>query len=108
MIGLVRGRPAAGPGCRPPPALVPSRRRTGVGGRMATERQVQEAVARCVSGLVFYANSGRTRRDKGVMADEARAAARLAASWGLSGRAAEDSFLGPVEAEMVARYGPAG
>lgn len=74
---------------------------------MVSERQLQETIARCVSCMVFYVNSGKTRQAKREMIAEAQAAASLLAKWGLSGRAAEDSFLKPFEAEMVARYGPA-
>lgn len=74
---------------------------------MVSERQVQETVARCVSCMVFYVNSGKTRQAKGEMIAEAQAAARLVAQWGLGGRAAEDCFLRPFDAEIVARYGPA-
>jgi hypothetical protein len=72
---------------------------------MVTERQVEETVARCVSCMVFYVNSGKTRQSKGLMTAEIQAAARLVAQWGLIGKTAEDSFLRPVDAELVARYG---
>jgi hypothetical protein len=71
---------------------------------MVTERQVQETVARFVACMVFYVNSGRTRDVKGAMITEIQATARLVAEWGLSD-AAHDSILGPVGAELVARYG---
>lgn len=69
---------------------------------MATEREIQETVARCVAGLVFYVNSGKTPKTKAMMVAEARAVAALVAGWGLS----DDRILRPVEAELVARYGP--
>lgn len=74
---------------------------------MMPERQVQELVARCVSSLVFYVNSGQTRQAQDARAADARAAARLVTRWGMSDRDTAEALLRPVEAEMVARYGRA-
>ena len=72
---------------------------------MATEREIQETIARCVGIMVFYVNSRETRPAKGLMIAEVRAVAGLVKRWGLSGQATADSVLRPVEAELLARYG---
>jgi hypothetical protein len=42
---------------------------------MATNREVEEMIARCVSILVLYRNSGKTTQSRGQMAAEIRAVA---------------------------------
>lgn len=69
---------------------------------MATDREVQETIARVVAGLVYYVNCGKTPETKAAMATEARAVAALVAGWGLP----DDRVVRPVRAELVARYGP--
>jgi hypothetical protein len=73
---------------------------------MATERQIQETIARCVSIAVFYQSGEMTTKARALMAAEFQAVAAGANGSGLSGKIAEDRILRPVEAELVARYGP--
>jgi hypothetical protein len=68
---------------------------------MVTEREVQEAVALCVSCLVFYVCSGRTPQAKGAIRGDLEAAAVLVARRGLG----VDFIVPAVELELVARYG---
>src|SRR5262245_44371638 len=72
---------------------------------MDAERQIQETVTWCVSCMVFYVNSGKTRQVRDAMIAEVRDAARLIAKGGLSESAVEAAIRGPVDAELVARYG---
>src|SRR6476660_9669452 len=73
---------------------------------MATERQVQELVARCVSIAVFYHNGEKAAKAKEMMAAEIRAVARQVGEMGLGPERLDEQFLRPVEAELSARYGP--
>jgi hypothetical protein len=73
---------------------------------MATERQIQETIARCVSCMDFYVNSYETRWSRAVMSAEIQTVASLVTQWGWSSQATDDSILGPVQAELIARYGP--
>ena len=73
---------------------------------MATERQIRETVARCVSCMVYYVNSGKTPQVKRVMTAELQETAPFITQWGVSDSAIDDSLLGPIEAGLVARYGP--
>jgi len=73
---------------------------------MATERQVQELIARCVGIAVIYHNCGRTPKAEALMAAEVQALAGAVGGWGLSGEVTEEVFLRPVEGELIARYGP--
>jgi hypothetical protein len=69
---------------------------------MVTGRQVDEMVARCVSCLVYYRNIGETPETRSQRGAEVRAIATWARGVGLK----EEVFLRPVEAELIARYGP--
>jgi hypothetical protein len=73
--------------------------------RMATERQVQETVAQCVSCMVFYFNSRKSRGVKTAITAEFRDVALLVTGWGLSTSEISFSLLRPIEAELVVRYG---
>lgn len=71
---------------------------------MATEREIQEMIARCVSIMVFYYNSGRSAHTKDQMAAEVGAVAHFVKKW----RLVDDlrvRILDSVTAEMIARYG---
>jgi hypothetical protein len=68
---------------------------------MATERQVQETIARCVSIAVYYHNCEMTAK----MAVEFRAVAHEVKGWGSTPKDTEERILRPVEAELIARYG---
>jgi hypothetical protein len=71
---------------------------------MSIQRQFQEAVARCVSIMVFYHNSERTPDSLGLMRSEIREVAGLIAALA---RPDEDPYQVdlPVEGELMARYG---
>ncbi len=73
---------------------------------MATERQTQETIARCVSIVVFFHNSQKTPKMKSMMVAEVRTIADWAEELGMCGMAADEQILLPVEAELIARYGP--
>ncbi|WP_406699124.1 hypothetical protein V5E97_09615 [Singulisphaera sp. Ch08] len=72
---------------------------------MATERQVQGAVADFLSGLFFYVHSGKTPQVKRVITDELQATAHLVTEWGLSDKELVDSLLRPIEAKIISRFG---
>ncbi len=73
---------------------------------MATERQIQETIARCVSIVVFFHNSQKTPKMKSMMVAEVRTIAGWAEELGMCGMAADEQILFPVELELIARYGP--
>jgi hypothetical protein len=72
---------------------------------MATERQIQEMIARCVSIAVFYHNGEMTPKTRASRASEFRTVAAELKRWGLSRGAMEGRILRPLEAELIARYG---
>jgi hypothetical protein len=71
---------------------------------MTDERPLQEAIARCVSIMVFYKHSDRTPRSLGLMTAEIRTVARTVEGMANSdvGELAVDR---QVESELMARYG---
>lgn len=71
---------------------------------MATERDILEMIARCVSIMVFYHNSGKTAHTKDQMAAEIGAVAQSVNQWRMAD-SLRIRILGAVNAEMVARYG---
>ena len=71
---------------------------------MATDREVEEMIARCVGIMVFYRNSGKTTQSKGQMAAEIRAVAGCIKEWH-SADGVVGCILDSVKAEMIARYG---
>ncbi len=73
---------------------------------MATERQVQETIARCVSIVVFFHNSQKTPKMRAMMVAEVRTVAGWVEELGMCGMAAGEQILSPVELELIARYGP--
>ena len=74
---------------------------------MATERQIQETIARCVSIVVFFHNSQKTPKMRTMMVAEVQAVAGSVEELGMCGMATDEQILLPVESELVARYGPA-
>ena len=72
---------------------------------MATERQIQETIARCVSIVVFFHNSPKTLKMRTMMVAEVQAVARSVEELGMGGMATDERILLPVEAELIARYG---
>ena len=73
---------------------------------MATERQIQETIARCVSIVVFFHNSQKSPKMRSMMVAEVQAIAGWVEELGLCGMATDEQILVPVEWELVARYGP--
>ena len=73
---------------------------------MVTEGQVRETVARCVSCMACYVASGKMSQVKRVMTAELKETIPFVMRWGVSDSAIVDSLLGPIEAGLVARYGP--
>jgi hypothetical protein len=71
---------------------------------MATEREIQEMIARCVSIMVFYHNSGKTAHSEDQMAAEIGAVAHSVKQWP-SGNDPCGRILDSVNAEMIVRYG---
>ena len=72
---------------------------------MATERQIQELIARCVSIVVFFHNSPKTSKMRTMMVAEVQAVARSAEELGMGDRAKDERILLSVESELLARYG---
>jgi hypothetical protein len=71
---------------------------------MATDREVEEMIARCVSIMVFYRNCGRSTQSKAGMAAEIRAVAGCVKEWHPAGGVIMH-ILDSVKAELIARYG---
>lgn len=69
------------------------------------DRALEETVARCV-GIVVYHHNERTSRASGAMASEVRAAVGWLTATGLGIDAIDRRVVGPVESELIARYGP--
>ncbi|WP_406699121.1 hypothetical protein V5E97_09600 [Singulisphaera sp. Ch08] len=74
---------------------------------MATEPQIRETAARCVSCMVCYVSSGRMSQVKRVMTAELKETTPFVLGCGVSDSELDESILGPIEAGLVARYGPA-
>jgi hypothetical protein len=72
---------------------------------MATEREVQEAIARCVSSMVLYHNGKRSRETTTAMVAEVQAAAGWVSAQGWEIGETDERILRPVEGELLARYG---
>ena len=72
---------------------------------MATERQVQETIARCISTMVFYHNSERSRKTEDRMIAEVQVIAGFVEELGFERGEAEERIIRPVELELIARYG---
>lgn len=72
---------------------------------MSDERQLHEAIARCVAIMVFYKNGERTPDSPARMAAEIRAVAGQVTGMGWPEGEAEWRVVRPVERELMARYG---
>ena len=72
---------------------------------MATDRQFQEVVARCVSVMVFYHNDEKTPKARATMVAEVQTVVGFFRELGLGVREVDEHIMTPVEAELVARYG---
>ncbi|WP_406695856.1 hypothetical protein V5E97_33150 [Singulisphaera sp. Ch08] len=71
---------------------------------MATEREIQETIARCVSIMVYYHNCGKTAHTKEQMTAEIGTVAQTVKGWA-SGNDPWGRILDSVNAELIARYG---
>jgi hypothetical protein len=72
---------------------------------MSLERAIEETIARCVSIMVAYYNSGPNERATREMVAEIRAVADAAKAFSLGIRETVDRIVRPVEAEIFVRYG---
>ncbi|MCA1685022.1 MAG: hypothetical protein LC745_03370 [Planctomycetia bacterium] len=72
---------------------------------MATDRQVQETIAQCLATMARYHEGGRTRCATTLMIAEVQALAAWVLEMDLREGEAVEVILGPVEAELLARYG---
>ena len=72
---------------------------------MTDERILQEAIARCVSILVFYHNCERTRDSLARAGSEIRAVANQFPTLEISPEEVERKITDSVREEMVLRYG---
>jgi hypothetical protein len=72
---------------------------------MDNERPIQETIARCVSIMVAYHNSGPTEGAAREMRAEIRAVAEAARTFSLGIQETVEKILRPVESELFARYG---
>jgi hypothetical protein len=72
---------------------------------MTDEQQLREAIARCVSIMVFYHHSERTPESAARMAAEIRGVAQEVAGMGVSGDEADRRVFRPVETELMVRFG---
>ncbi len=69
-----------------------------------TDREIDEAVARCVAAAVYCEGRGRVTRASA--ASEIHGAAASIRALGLTWATIRDRIVRPVEAELTARYGP--
>jgi hypothetical protein len=75
---------------------------TGTGMIKTTERQVQETIGRCVSAMVDYHDNGRASER---MVAEVQLVAGFVEELDLSMGGANWRIIGPVEDELIARFG---
>jgi hypothetical protein len=69
-------------------------------------RQARESVARCVAAMVRYHDDGRSWASHERMVAEVQAVAGFVEELGLTRGAVVAGIFGPVEAELVGRFGP--
>ena len=73
---------------------------------MATDRELQETIARCVSALVFYHKCGRTGETSERMAAEVQLIAGYVGEvLHLAGDEIESRLVRPLEFELTERFG---
>ena len=75
---------------------------------MTTERQVQEAIARCVSLMVFYHNGEKTTKTRGLLTAEIRAVGESVRGLDFGDETSGQGILRLVESELRDRYGTEG
>jgi hypothetical protein len=73
---------------------------------MATERQVKETIARCVSIMVCYHNGEKTRLAHDMMVAEVQTVAGWVMEMDLGPCEKDERILHPVERELLMRFGP--
>jgi hypothetical protein len=71
------------------------------------DRQIQEAVARCVSIAVYYHNSESSKKADATFAEDIRAIADWATEAALDESEADRMILQPLSAELAVRFGDA-
>jgi hypothetical protein len=74
---------------------------------MATQRQLQETVARCVSIMVYYRNEPRSERTRERMVAEVQLVAGWVMELGLVAEETGRHIFRPLEGELIARFGQA-
>ena len=72
---------------------------------MASEREVQETIARCVAIAVYYHAGDRTGVASDRMTSEVRANALKLGEMGISATEARGRIIEPVRLELLARFG---
>jgi hypothetical protein len=72
---------------------------------MATARQVEEIISRCVSAMVFYNLCDRSRDVDRRMIAEVRLIAGWAKKLGFGRGDVVEQIIRPVEVQLIARYG---
>jgi hypothetical protein len=72
---------------------------------MTTQRQIQEATARCVSLMVYYHNGEKTTKTRGLLTAEIRAVGESVRGLDFGDG---EGILRLVESELRARYGSEG
>jgi hypothetical protein len=77
---------------------------SGRGAKVGTNRQIEEATARCVAIIVYYQNLPGAK-EKAAMSAELQAEARSLGRCGLREGVDGDRLVGGVKAELIARYG---
>ncbi len=75
---------------------------------MTTQRQIQEAIARCVSLLVFYHNGEKTTKTRGLLAAEIRDVGESVRGLDFGDETSGEGILRLVECELRDRYGTEG
>lgn len=75
---------------------------------MTTQRQIQEAIARCVSLLVFYYNGEKTTKTRGQITAEIRAVGESVRGLDFGDETSGAGILRLVESELRDRYGTEG
>jgi hypothetical protein len=74
-------------------------------GGVAIDRQLWETISRCVLTMVFYHDAVRSSEVARWVIEEIRVVVDLVNGWGIKSNEAYLSILGPVEDELVLRYG---
>lgn len=72
---------------------------------MATEREIQETIARSVAIMVCFHNSEKTKRAGAMMVSEVQTVAGMVLELDLGVGETDDCILRPVEQELLMRYG---